>query len=123
MRLFRIYVDGALFYHPHLSKLAVTKAEVKEDAENIDSLTLSAPYNHPYLAAIRPMASAIVTALNNRAMPFDACLAQLAVLGEPTTLEEVEAWEFMPRFVHGVSGCRLKSGTYRPASSPFRSNA
>ena len=36
MRLFRIYVDGALFYHPHLSKLAVTKAEVKEDAENID---------------------------------------------------------------------------------------
>lgn len=57
MRLFRIYVDGALFYHPHLSKLAVTKAEVKEDAENIDSLTLSAPYNHPYLDTIRPMAS------------------------------------------------------------------
>lgn len=60
MRLFRIYVDGALFYHPHLSKLAVTKAEVKEDAENIDSLTLSAPYNHPYLDTIRPMASVIV---------------------------------------------------------------
>ena len=59
MRLFRIYVDGALFYHPHLSKLAVTKAEVKEDAENIDSLTLSAPYNHPYLAAIRHTASII----------------------------------------------------------------
>ena len=66
MRLFRIYVDGALFYHPHLSKLAVTKAEVKEDAENIDSLTLSAPYNHPYLAAIRPMASAIVCKKGNQ---------------------------------------------------------
>lgn len=60
MRLFRIYVDGALFYHPHLSKLAVTQAEVKEDAENIDSLTLSAPYNHPYIDVIRPMASVIV---------------------------------------------------------------
>lgn len=66
MRLFRIYVDGALFYHPHLSKLAVTKAEVKEDAENIDSLTLSAPYNHPYLAAIRPMASVIVCKKGNQ---------------------------------------------------------
>ncbi len=66
MRLFRIYVDGALFYHPHLSKLAVTRAEVKEDAENIDSLTLSAPYNHPYLAAIRPMASVIVCKKGNQ---------------------------------------------------------
>lgn len=40
MRLFRIYVDGTLFYHPQLSKLAVTEAKVEEDAENIDSLTL-----------------------------------------------------------------------------------
>lgn len=38
MRLFRIFVDGALFYHPQLSKLAVTEAKVEEDAENIDSL-------------------------------------------------------------------------------------
>ena len=66
MRLFRIYVDGALFYHPHLSKLAVTQAQVKEDAENIDSLTLSAPYNHPYLNMIRPMASVIVCKKGNQ---------------------------------------------------------
>ena len=60
MRLFRIYVDGNLFYHPQLSKLAVTKAQVQEDAESIDSLTLSAPFNHPYLPDIRPMASVVV---------------------------------------------------------------
>lgn len=60
MRLFRIYVDGTLFYHPLLSQLAVTEAKVEEDAENIDSLTLSAPYNHPYLSSIIPLASVIV---------------------------------------------------------------
>lgn len=49
MKLFRVYVDGKLFYHPHFSRLAITQAQVKEDAENIDSLILSAPYNHPYL--------------------------------------------------------------------------
>lgn len=65
MRLFRIYVDGALFYHPQLSKLAVTEAKVEEDAENIDSLTLSAPYNHPYLNSIKPMASVIVCKKGN----------------------------------------------------------
>ena len=65
MRLFRIYVDGALFYHPQLSKLAVTEAKVEEDAENIDSLTLSAPYNHPYLHSIKPMASVIVCKKGN----------------------------------------------------------
>ena len=65
MRLFRIYVDGALFYHPQLSRLAVTEAKVEEDAENIDSLTLSAPYNHPYLSAIKPMASVIVCKKGN----------------------------------------------------------
>ena len=65
MRLFRIYVDGALFYHPQLSKLAVTQAQVQEDAENIDSLTLSAPYNHPYLDMIRPMSSVIVCKKGN----------------------------------------------------------
>lgn len=66
MRLFRIYVDGALFYHPQLSRLAVTEAKVEEDAENIDSFTLSAPYNHPYLDAIRPMASVIVCKKGNQ---------------------------------------------------------
>lgn len=60
MRQFRIYVDGSLFYHPNLSKLAITQAKVSEDAESIDCLTLSAPHNHPYLSSIRPMASVIV---------------------------------------------------------------
>lgn len=60
MKLFRVYVDGALFYHPHLSKLAITQAQVQEDAENIDCLTLSAPFNHPYLSSIKPIASTIV---------------------------------------------------------------
>ena len=48
MSLFRVYVDGALFYHPQMSKLAITDARIEEDAENIDSMTLSAPFNHPY---------------------------------------------------------------------------
>lgn len=60
MSLFRVYVDGALFYHPHLSQLSITQAQVQEDAENIDSLTLSAPHNHPYIDSIKPMASTIV---------------------------------------------------------------
>lgn len=60
MRLFRIYVDGNLFYHPQLSSLAVTKAQVQEDTESIDSLTLSAPFNHPYLAGIKPMSSVVI---------------------------------------------------------------
>ena len=60
MSLFRVYVDGALFYHPHMSKLAITQAQIKEDAENIDCLTLAAPHNHPYITSIKPMASTIV---------------------------------------------------------------
>lgn len=60
MRLFRVYVDGNVFYHPNLSKLAITEAKVSEDAENIDSLTLSAPFNHPYIDSIKPMASVII---------------------------------------------------------------
>lgn len=66
MSLFRVYVDGDLFYHPRLSKLAITQAQVKEDAENIDSLTLAAPYNHPYLDKIKPMASTIVCKKDDR---------------------------------------------------------
>ena len=65
MKLFRVYVDGALFYHPQMSKLAITQAQVQEDAENIDCLTLSAPFNHPYLSAIRPLASTIVCKKGN----------------------------------------------------------
>ena len=44
----------------HFSRLAITQAQVKEDAENIDSLILSAPYNHPYLKDMKPMSSEIV---------------------------------------------------------------
>ena len=60
MSLFRVYVDGSLFYHPQMSKLAITQAQVQEDAESIDCLTLAAPYNHPYLSSIIPLASTIV---------------------------------------------------------------
>lgn len=60
MSIFRVFVDGQLFYHPQLSQLAITKAQVQEDVENIDRLTLAAPFNHPYLSAIKPMASTIV---------------------------------------------------------------
>ena len=60
MSLFKVYVDGALFYHPSLSKLAITEAQIQEDAENIDSLKLTAPYNHPYLTSIKPMSSVII---------------------------------------------------------------
>lgn len=60
MSIFRVFVDGNLFYHPELSKLAITQAKVHEDAENIDSLTLSAPHNHPYLNDIEPLVSTIV---------------------------------------------------------------
>lgn len=60
MSIFRVYVDDMLFYHPNLSKLAITQAQVQEDAENIDSLILSAPFHHPYIDSIKPMASTIV---------------------------------------------------------------
>ena len=60
MKLFRVYVDGALFYHPHLSQLSITEAKLAEDAEGVDSFMLSAPHDHPYLSRIQPMASEIV---------------------------------------------------------------
>lgn len=59
MSLFKVYVDGNLIYHPSLSKLSITEAKINEDANNIDSFTLSAPFNHPYITAIKPMASVI----------------------------------------------------------------
>ena len=65
MSLFRVYVDGALFYHPHMSKLAITQAQIQEDAENIDSMTLSAPFNHPYLSNIQPLSSTIICKKGN----------------------------------------------------------
>lgn len=66
MSIFRVYVDGQLFYHPHLSQLAITKAQVQENAENIDSLTLAAPFNHPYLSMVKPMTSTIVCKKDGR---------------------------------------------------------
>lgn len=65
MSLFRIFVDGQLFYHPQLSQLAITQAKLTEDAQNIDSFTLSAPFHHPYLDTIHPMASSIVCKKGN----------------------------------------------------------
>lgn len=65
MKQFRVYVDGNLFYHPNLDKLAITEAKGSEDAENIDSFILSAPYNHPYISSIKPMASVIVCKKGN----------------------------------------------------------
>lgn len=60
MSIFRVYVDGNIFYHPNLAKLAITQAQISEDAENIDSFKLAAPFNHPYIDSIKPMASVIV---------------------------------------------------------------
>lgn len=65
MSLFCIFVDGQLFYHPQLSQLAITQAKLTEDAQNIDSFTLSAPFHHPYLDTIHPMASSIVCKKGN----------------------------------------------------------
>lgn len=65
MKLFRVFVDGALFYHPQMSRLAITQAQVQEDAENIDCLTLSAPHSHPYIDRIRPLSTTIVLKKGN----------------------------------------------------------
>ncbi|MBS5114516.1 MAG: phage tail protein [Erysipelotrichaceae bacterium] len=65
MNDFKVYVDGNIFYHPNLSKLAILEAQIKEDAENIDSFTLSAPFNHPYLNLVKPMSSVITCKYGN----------------------------------------------------------
>ena len=44
MSLFRVYVDGALFYHPQMSKLAITAARIEEDAEARRFRYLNAKY-------------------------------------------------------------------------------
>ena len=110
MSLFRVFVDGQLFYHPHLSQLSITEAKVQEDAENIDSLTLSAPFNHPYLSAIQPMASTIVckkdalTVFEGRALDdgtdfynthtwtCESCLAYLKDTMQPIRGRSVGCW-------------------------------
>ena len=38
MKLFKVYVDGQIFYHPNLSKLAITQAVVSEDARKYRQL-------------------------------------------------------------------------------------
>lgn len=60
MSIFRVYVDGKIFYHPGMSQLAITQAKLNESIEEIDTLMLSAPFNHPYLSSVRPMSSTIV---------------------------------------------------------------
>lgn len=65
MSLFRVYVDDDVFYHPSLSRLSITEAKVSENAESIDSLTLSAPHNHPYIDSIHPLSSIITCRLDD----------------------------------------------------------
>lgn len=62
---FKVYVDGNIFYHPNLSQLSILEAQLKEDVNNVDCFTLSAPFNHPYLHSIRPMASVITCKKGN----------------------------------------------------------
>ena len=52
MSLFRVYVDGALFYHPQMSKLAITDARIEEDAENIDCGTGDGSLSRPPVPAL-----------------------------------------------------------------------
>ena len=35
MSLFKVYVDGSLFYHPNLSKLAITEAQIQEALQRL----------------------------------------------------------------------------------------
>ena len=110
MSIFRVYVDGQIFYHPHLSKLAITEATVSEDAENIDSFTLSAPYNHPYIDFIRPMASVIQCRRDDEVVFEDQSTTNLkkgdktpAFTGEPVR----EGYKFIgwsPEVAETVSG-------------------
>ncbi len=59
MSIFRIYVDGLLFYHPSISSLTITQCSLTEDADAIDSVKLSAPKDHPYINSIKPITSLI----------------------------------------------------------------
>lgn len=66
MKGFRIYVDGILFFHPNISSLSITEAEVTENAQSIDSLKLSAPMDHPYIGSIKPLHSIITLKKDER---------------------------------------------------------
>jgi len=39
MSLFRVFVDGQLFYHPHLSQLSITEAKVQEEKDKLEKYT------------------------------------------------------------------------------------
>lgn len=116
MSLFRIYVDGALFYHPQMSKLAITAARIEEDAENIDSMTLSAPYNHPYLSAIRPLASTIVCKKGN-AIVFEG-----RALDNGTDFYNTHTWtcESCLAYLKDTKSCFLVRGFARRRSARSR---
>lgn len=66
MSIFRVFVDDEIFYHPAVSSLAITQAEVTEQADAIDSLKLSAPKDHPYIDSIIPLQSLIVCKKDDR---------------------------------------------------------
>lgn len=66
MSTFRIYVDGLLFFHPSISSLAITEAELTEDASSIDSFKLSVPKEHPYVESIKPLTSQLILKQNDR---------------------------------------------------------
>ena len=130
MSLFRVFVDGQLFYHPHLSQLSITEAKVQEDAENIDSLTLSAPFEHPYLNLIKPMASTVIckkdetVVFEGRALDdgndfynthtwiCESCLSYLKDTVQPPYDYKGSLKGLLEYFlsVHNASGGKVKSG-------------
>ena len=103
MSIFRIFVDGQLFYHPQLSQLAITEAKMTEDAENIDSLTLSAPFNHPYLDSIRPMASTIVCKKG------DATVFEGRALNDGSDFYNTHTWTCESALEHSKVCCNIFS--------------
>ena len=70
MSIFKVYADGELLYHPAISELALTKAELTEDAESIDSFIMSLPENHPYINDIK-LISTIITCRDGTQTVFE----------------------------------------------------
>lgn len=70
MSVFKVYADDKLFYHPAITELSLTKAEITEDAESIDSFQMSVPAAHPYLDDIK-MLSTYITCVNDGETVFE----------------------------------------------------
>ena len=47
MSLFKVYVDGSLFYHPNISKLAITEAQIHFPKQSAKALGKSLNYSLP----------------------------------------------------------------------------